>query len=114
MNPLCLPTNISELHEIGHPLVGDFTTGDPTTTEPWATLLAENSAGASAFDAPLFLAQGLRDELVVPSDTTEFARHESELGIEVTYHEIPFADHGTVAYLALPAMLRWLDGVSAG
>ena len=114
MNQLCLLTNIPELHEIGQPLVGDFTTSDPTTTEPWASLLEANSAGATAFDAPLFLAQGLEDELVVPSDTTEFAQHEADLGMDVTYHEIPFASHGTVAYLALPAMLRWLDGVSAG
>ncbi len=114
MNQLCLLTNIPKLHEIGQPLVGDFTTSDPTKTEPWASLLEENSAGATAFDAPLFLAQGLDDELVVPSDTTAFAQHEVELGMDVTYHEIPFATHGTVAYLALPAMLRWLDGVSAG
>ncbi|MFC0198528.1 lipase family protein [Microbacterium arthrosphaerae] len=114
MNELCLLSNISALHRIGAPLVGDFTTRDPTTTEPWATLFAENSAGATGFDAPLFLAQGLDDELVVPSDTTEFAAHESSLGIDVTYHEIPFADHGTVAYLALPALLRWLDGVASG
>ncbi|MGU3645727.1 lipase family protein [Microbacterium sp. C23T] len=114
MNQLCLLTNIPKLHEIGQPLVGDFTTSDPTKTEPWASLLEANSAGATAFDAPLFLAQGLADELVVPSDTTEFAQHEVDLGMDVTYHEIPFATHGTVAYLALPAMLRWLDGVSAG
>jgi pimeloyl-ACP methyl ester carboxylesterase len=114
MNELCLLTNIPELHRIGQPLVGDFTLSDPTTTEPWASLLEENSAGANAFDAPLFLAQGLEDELVVPSDTTEFARHETELGMDVAYHEIRFADHGTVAYLALPAMFRWLDEVSAG
>jgi len=94
--------------------VGDFTTSDPTKTEPWASLFEENSAGATAFEAPLFLAQGLDDKLVVPSDTTEFAQHEADLGMDVTYHEIPFADHGTVAYLALPAMLRWLDEVTAG
>jgi acetyl esterase/lipase len=114
MNDLCLLSNIPELHRIGEPLVGDFTTADPTTTEPWASLFAENSAGASGFDAPLFLAQGLDDQLVVPHDTAEFAQHEASLGIDVTYHEIPFADHGTVAYLALPAMLRWLDPVATG
>jgi acetyl esterase/lipase len=114
MNDLCLLSNIPELHRIGEPLVGDFTTADPTTTEPWASLFAENSAGASGFDAPLFLAQGLDDQLVVPHDTAEFAQHEASLGIDVTYHEIPFADHGTVAYLALPAMLRWLDQVATG
>jgi len=113
MNELCLLSHISELHEIGQPLVGDFTLSDPTKTEPWASLFADNSAGATAFDAPLFLAQGLEDELVVPADTAEFAHHEASLGMDVTYHEIPFATHGTVAYLALPAMLRWLDGASA-
>jgi pimeloyl-ACP methyl ester carboxylesterase len=114
MNRLCLLSNIAKLHEIGRPLVGDFTTADPTTTEPWASLLEENSVGAVAFDAPLFLAQGLKDELVVPSDTTELAQHEADIGMDVTYHEIPFANHGTVAYLALPAMLRWLDRVTRG
>lgn len=114
MNAMCLLPNLAELHRIGEPLVGDFTASDPTTTEPWATLFAENSAGSRAFDAPLFLAQGLDDELVVPDDTEEFARREASLGIDVTYHEIPFATHATVAYLALPAMLRWLDGVTSG
>ena len=111
MNELCLLTHIEELHAIGEPLVGDFTTVDPTTTEPWATLLQENSAGSVGFDAPLFIAQGLEDELVVPQDTTDFAEHEASLGIRVTYQEIPFATHGTVAYLALPGMLQWLAAV---
>lgn len=114
MNRICLLSHIAKLHEIGRPLVGNFTTSDPTKTEPWATLLQENSVGAVAFDAPLFLAQGLKDELVVPSDTTELAQHEADIGMDVTYHEIAFADHGTVAYLALPAMLRWLDAVTRG
>ena len=111
MNQLCLLSNISELHRIGEPLVGDFTLSDPTTTAPWAELLAENSAGSSAFDAPLFVAQGLDDELVVPDDTADFVRHEAGLGIRVTYETIPFATHGTVAYLALPGLMQWLDRV---
>lgn len=109
MNELCLLSNIDELHAIGQPLVGDFTQTDPTTTEPWSGLLAENSAGSAAFDAPLFLAQGLKDELVVPKDTAAFAEHEAGLGIRVTYQEIPFATHGTVALLAIPGLMQWLD-----
>lgn len=111
MNQLCLLDNIDELHRIGQPVVGDFTVSDPTTTEPWATLLRENSAGSVAFDAPLFLAQGLDDELVIPADTKDFAAHEASMGMRVTYHEISFATHGTVAYLAVPGLLRWLDRV---
>ncbi len=111
MNELCLLSNIPELHRIGQPLVGDFTTSDPTTTEPWATLLAENSAGGKAFDAPLYIAQGEDDKLVVPQDTADFAHHEKSLGMDVTFHEVPWADHGTIAYLALPGMVAWLDRV---
>lgn len=114
MTELCLLTHIPELHAIGEPLVGgDFTVADPTTTEPWATLLAENSAGSRAFDAPLFIAQGLKDELVVPEDTRDFAAHEASLGMDVTFEEIPFASHGTVAYFAIPGLVQWLNRIGA-
>jgi len=111
MNELCLLTQMSELHDIATPVVGNFFSHDPSTVEPWATLLTENSAGGSSFDAPLFIAQGLKDELVIPADTADFADHERALGIDVTYHPVAGADHGTVAYLALPALNGWLDGL---
>ncbi|WP_404431044.1 lipase family protein [Microbacterium lacus] len=113
MNELCLLSNIPELHKIAGPVVGNFMLSDPTTTEPWATLLEENSAGSVAFDAPLFIAQGLDDTLVVPADTEDFAEHEASLGMSVTYHEVPFATHGTIAYFTLPALDRWLTEVGA-
>lgn len=49
----------------------------------------------------------------MPADSKAFAEHEASLGMSVTYHEISFATHGTVAYLALPGMLQWLDRVGA-
>jgi pimeloyl-ACP methyl ester carboxylesterase len=109
MNALCLLTSIPQLHAIGQPLVGNFFRADPTATEPWKTLLAENSAGSVAFDAPLFIAQGLKDELVIPADTADFAAHETSLGMDVTFEPIPIATHGTVAYLAIPGLMEWLD-----
>ncbi|KAA9108517.1 alpha/beta fold hydrolase [Microbacterium rhizomatis] len=109
MNQLCLLENIPELHAIGDPLVGHFVTADPTTTAPWDQILAENSAGSTAFAAPLFIAQGLSDELVVPGDTRDFAAHEASLGMDVTFEPISFATHGTVAYLAVPGFMSWLD-----
>lgn len=69
----------------------------------------DNSAGSVGFDAPLFVAQGLKDTLVVPSETDAFVKRESDLGIAVTYERIPFATHATVAYLALPGLASWLD-----
>lgn len=111
MNSLCLLTHLSELHKIADPVIGDFVSANPGETEPWATLLRENSAGGSAFSAPLFIAQGGSDELVLEKDTEAFASHEWDLGIDVTYRRIGPADHGTIAYLALPALGDWLDGL---
>ncbi|MFF2368962.1 alpha/beta fold hydrolase [Agromyces sp. NPDC058110] len=111
MNRLCLLENLDRLHEIGTPLIGDFFAHDPTTTEPWATLLAENSAGQRAIDAPVFIAQGADDELVLPADTATFVGHVRELGDDVDYDVVPLATHSTIAYLALPALDGWLDSL---
>jgi pimeloyl-ACP methyl ester carboxylesterase len=111
MTRLCLLSSLDELHEIADPVIGKFVTADPTTVEPWASLLTENSAGAVAFDAPLFIAQGLSDELVVPSATEAFAKQEKAQGMDVTLHEIQGATHATIAYLTLPALMGWLDEV---
>jgi pimeloyl-ACP methyl ester carboxylesterase len=111
MNELCLLSDLDRLHKIGEPLVGDFTTSDPTTTEPWADLFAANSAGQAAFDAPLFVAQGLADQLIPPQVTADFVAHELSLGIDVTFREIPGATHATIAYLAMPEVLLWLDSL---
>lgn len=109
MNSLCLLTHTSELHQLADPVVGKFVTSDPTTREPWATLLRENSAGAVGFAAPLLVIQGLKDELVLPADTQRYVQRARELGVTVTYHPIDSATHGTVAYLGLPALSEWLD-----
>jgi alpha-beta hydrolase superfamily lysophospholipase len=113
MNRLCLLPNLSKLHAIGTPLVGHFFLHNPTTTQPWKRLLTENSAGQSAFSAPLFIAQGTSDKLVPPGSTTEFVTNEQRKGMDVTYNRVPLANHGTIAYLTLPALGIWLDRVGA-
>lgn len=107
MNGFCLLTQNSALHDVAKPLVGAFLSGDPGTTEPWAGLLAANTPGGSAIPVPLFVAQGLGDELVRPNSTAAFVAHEKKLGTDVTYDAIPEATHGTVANKALPAVLRF-------
>lgn len=109
MNSLCLLQDLDELHRIAEPVVGNFFLADPTTVEPWATLLKENSAGSVSFAAPLFVAQGSKDQLVVPEDTKRFAERQSQLGMDVTFHPISIADHGSIALLSLPALGEWLE-----
>lgn len=111
MNKLCLLSNLDELHKIASPVIGKFVAADPTKVEPWATLLRENSAGSVAFEAPLFIAQGLDDQLVRPADTEKLVESTRQLGMDVEYHTVAVADHGTIAYLAIPALNTWLDSL---
>ncbi|WP_228461653.1 alpha/beta fold hydrolase [Gordonia spumicola] len=113
MNALCLLTQNKELHRIAAPVVGTFFAHNPESVEPWATLLRENSAGGRTFTAPLFVAQGAKDKLVLPADTERFVAHEKQQGMNVTYHSAADGDHGTVAYLSLPALTAWLNSVGA-
>lgn len=96
MNQLCLLSDMTQLHRIGQPVVGHFVTAVPAAVEPWASILAENSAGGEGFSAPLFVAQGMKDTLVLPAATEQFVADERTLGVDVEFHSIDDADHGTV------------------
>ena len=109
MASLCLLGQNKELHAIATPLVGDYLLGDPSKIEPWATLLNQNTPGATRLDAPLFIAQGQIDTLVHPEITAQFARHEQSLGTAVTFVPIPNTGHGLVALKALPHLFEWLE-----
>lgn len=58
MAALCLLSQNNEIHAIADPLVGGYVTSDPGTTEPWKTLLTENSAGGESIGIPIFVGQG--------------------------------------------------------
>jgi pimeloyl-ACP methyl ester carboxylesterase len=112
MNRLCLLSDLSHIHKIGTPLVGNFFTADPTTTQPWADLLKQNSAGSTPISAPVFIAQGANDKLVPPSATRAFVAHERAFGMNVTFDQVAGATHTTIAYSALVQLNGWLDKVT--
>ena len=66
MARLCLLGQNAELHRIATPLIGGYVRADPASTEPWATLLEDNTPGAERLEVPLFVAQGQTDTLVRP------------------------------------------------
>ncbi|MFS0893727.1 alpha/beta fold hydrolase [Microbacterium sp. 179-I 3D3 NHS] len=108
MAELCLLTETKELHAIADPLVGGYVTSDPATTEPWQTLLAENSAGGEPLTVPVFVGQGEADELVRPTATEGYVQLLCSQKADVTFHRYPDVDHGFAAYAALPDLLVWL------
>lgn len=111
MNELCLATQNSEIHDLARPLIGGFMKSDPSTTEPWATLLAQNTPNAVPPELPVFVAQGLDDELIDPDETKAYVERLSANGSHVEYVTYPDIDHGTVGYRAVPRLLQWIDAL---
>ncbi len=114
MASLCLLSQTQEVHAIATPLIGHYVRSDPATTEPWTTLLAENSAGGSPIDVPIFIGQGLSDQLVVPAATEKYVAGLCASGESVSFHEYPGVTHALAAYASLPALMVWLAQVSMG
>lgn len=114
MAEMCLLTQNEEIHAIAGPLVGGYVTSDPSTTEPWQTMLRENSAGGSPITVPVFVAQGDADTLVIPAATEKYVDLLCSQKAEVSFHRMPDVDHGLAAYAAIPELLVWLADVRAG
>ena len=114
MAQLCLIGQNSQLHEIAGPLVGNYLSHDPATTAPWAGILQQNTPGNAPITVPLFVAQGLADQLVHPAATEQFVRQQCTKGTQVTFKEVPGAGHGQIALDVVPDVLTFFAGARAG
>jgi pimeloyl-ACP methyl ester carboxylesterase len=108
---LCLLTQNAEVQKLADPLVGNFVTADPSSTEPWKTMLEENSAGGAAIGVPIFVAQGLADTLVIPQATIDFVQRLCGAGEHVDFHRFDGVDHGFIADVAIPDLIAWVGDV---
>jgi pimeloyl-ACP methyl ester carboxylesterase len=111
---LCLLTQTSEIHAVAEPLIGGYVRSNPAGTEPWSSLLRDNSAGSGEITVPVFVAQGLADTLVRPSATTAYVDQLCAQGVDVSFHTITGIDHALIAYAAIPALVPWLAEVESG
>lgn len=110
---LCLLADTKAIHDITGPLVGDFITADPSTTEPWKTILTENSAGGSPLGIPVYVAQGLDDKLVIPTATADYVKQLCATGERVQFDEFENTSHATVALTAIPPVLGFFAAALA-
>lgn len=111
MAAMCLLSQNKAIHAIADPLIGEYVTSDPSTTEPWATLLKENSAGGFPIGVPVFIAQGLADTLVVPAATENYVAQLCKAGEDVTFDTYPGITHGLIAQVAVPKLLGFFADV---
>jgi pimeloyl-ACP methyl ester carboxylesterase len=111
---ICLLTEGEHLHSVAKPLIGNFVRTNPATTEPWQTLLKENSAGATPITVPVFIGQGLADTTVDPSSTKSYVEHLCSTGENVTFREFDGVSHLLAGSVSVVDVLPWLRGIRAG
>jgi acetyl esterase/lipase len=114
MAELCLLGQHTQLHDQALALVGNYIRNDPATTQPWATMLAENTPGATPLGVPLFVAQGESDALVLPSATQGFVSKLCAAGQDVIFKMYPDTTHATIANKAAPDVVSFFGAVLAG
>jgi acetyl esterase/lipase len=84
-----------------------FLSEDPVDTEPWSSRLEENSP-QPRIAAPLFLAQGEDDPLVLPSVTASFARQLCQSGASALYQPYPGVGHVPIGPAAAADVADWI------
>jgi pimeloyl-ACP methyl ester carboxylesterase len=95
-------------------LDGPVTTGDPAKTEPWKGLLEKNSTGVKGIDVPVFIAQGTKDNVVVPDVTKAYAKRLCEAGVTVELKMYEGIGHVPMGKDAAPAVSDWVNDRFAG
>lgn len=67
-------------------------------------MLEENSVGVRPLTVPVFIGQGLADELVKPAVTEDYVDLLCAQKAHVSFHRYPGVTHGFAAYASLPDM----------
>ncbi|MFT3900078.1 MAG: lipase family protein [Gordonia sp. (in: high G+C Gram-positive bacteria)] len=73
-----------------------------------AAVLADVRPGATTPSMPLYIVQGLRDEVISAPDITALVGRYRALGARLTYRLVPFGRHLPLEFATAPGALRWL------
>jgi len=87
---------------------------DVAETEPWASLLARNTPGVLSADIPVFLAQGTKDQIVLPEVTRDYMRRLCMSGSAVELDVMAGVGHGFIAAKSAKAAVSWISDRFAG
>ena len=92
----------------GQILVFRFLQGPAWDTEPWATILADNTPGQSMAAAPILLVQGEEDTLVTPTVQERFVGMLCDNGEVVLFLQVPGVSHFDAAVRAADVVVQWV------
>jgi acetyl esterase/lipase len=96
------------------PLRDGFLTVKMAAVEPWATIMKDNSPGASRIAAPVFLSQGTSDPVVHAQVTAIYGGVLCAQGTAVRYLLVPDEAHILVAFHTAKEAVEWMNDRFAG
>ena len=107
--------DILERRQTQKPLAQAFLKSDHfASTEPWASLMRENTPGVLPQQIPVFVAQGMTDNLVLPRVTRDYVHRLCANGSTVFFDPVPKTGHGFIAFKASDAAVAWIADRFAG
>lgn len=86
----------------------------PWETEPWGTILEQNTPGATRTDAPILIIQGDADPIVAPDVTARLAHKLCAEGETVDVRILKGTAHLDAGHVAVPDVVRWIADRFAG
>jgi acetyl esterase/lipase len=87
---------------------------DPTTTEPWAGLLADNTPGGVSAEAPVLVIHSAADMNVLIDDSARLLDRLCAAGQVVERRVLPTGDHVAAAIPAYEQAFTWFDTLTQG
>ncbi|MBU3701945.1 MAG: lipase [Acidimicrobiia bacterium] len=114
LSAVCITSNVTALvQQFGTVLTQPFFSVNPTTVPAWFSELQANTP-QPASGIPVFVAQGLQDDVVLPSTTALLATQWCAQGSALSVQWYPTATHFTIPSVAAPDAMAWLSKVFAG
>jgi hypothetical protein len=98
----------SELLKVG------FLAAPPWDTDPWAMLLEENTPGSTVIDAPVLVAQGADDPLVLPPVQQAFVDGWCAAGQSIEYRVYEGVGHLDAGHASAADVATWATARFAG
>ncbi|MEW6437755.1 MAG: alpha/beta fold hydrolase [Pseudomonadota bacterium] len=109
------PWDLSARKRTEKPLEHHFlTVAHPDDVEPWRALLAKNTPGPVPADIPVFLAQGLDDEVIWPKVTQAYFDTLCKSGSKARLFLMPGVGHGAAAMKSALDAITWMTARFAG
>ena len=79
--------------------------------QPWSRVLADNVPGHAPAGAPVYIAQGTTDKIVLPAVTQKFVQDLCSRGEKVVFDQLPGVGHMTSGKDSATAAIEWMTAL---